>query len=177
VTAFSIRALRIYAPKPHRTEYEQAVRRATAWLVAAEPATTCERALQLLGLAWGGVDAENERVGAAARALLAEQRSDGGWGQLPTLASDADGTGLAMVALNEAGILRAADTAYQRGVRYLLHTQLEDGSWYVASRSLPFQPYFESGFPHGRDQWISIAASNWAAMALARASSVRGHTP
>jgi hypothetical protein len=69
------------------------------------------------------------------------------------------------------------DTAYQRGIRYLLKTQLEDGSWYVTSRSLPFQPYFESGFPHGRDQWISIAASNWAAMALARAAPVHGPTP
>jgi len=32
---------------------------------------------------------------------------------------------------------------------------------------LPFQPYFESGFPHGDDQWISAAATSWAAMALA----------
>jgi ankyrin repeat protein len=177
VTAFSIRALRVYAPKPHRRTYQQAIERGTAWLMTAEPKTTYERALQLLGLAWGGVDARHERVRTAARALLAEQRSDGGWGQLPTLASDAYGTGQAMVALHEAGALRAADAAYQRGVRYLLNTQLEDGSWYVTSRSLPFQPYFESGFPHGPDQWISIAASNWASMALARAAPVRGPTP
>ncbi len=52
-------------------------------------------------------------------------------------------------------------------MRYLVATQLEDGSWYVPSRSMPFQPYFESGFPHGPDQWISMAASNWAATALA----------
>jgi hypothetical protein len=36
----------------------------------------------------------------------------------------------------------------------------------VTSRSTPVQPYFESGFPHGKDQFISIAASNWATMAL-----------
>jgi hypothetical protein len=29
-----------------------------------------------------------------------------------------------------------------------------------------FQPYFESGFPHGHDQWISAAATAWATMAL-----------
>src|SRR5215813_1842677 len=46
-------------------------------------------------------------------------------------------------------------------------TQLEDGSWYVRTRASPIQPYFESGFPHGRDQWISAAATNWATMALA----------
>ena len=29
-----------------------------------------------------------------------------------------------------------------------------------------FQPYYESGFPHGKDQFISIAASSWAVRAL-----------
>lgn len=52
----------------------------------------------------------------------------------------------------------------------LLSTQLEDGSWYVKSRAIKIQPFFESGFPHGHDQWISVAASNWAIMALAGAA-------
>ena len=106
----------------------------------------------------------------AARDLLREQRTDGGWGELPSLASDAFATGQALVALKEAGALAATDPAYQRGVEFLLSTQLEDGSWYVRSRSIPFQPYFESGFPHGHDQWISAAATNWAAMALVAAA-------
>ena len=71
------------------------------------------------------------------------------------------------MALKEAGALPVTDKAYKRGIEFLLKTQLEDGSWYVKSRSIPFQPYFESGFPHGHDQWISAAASNWATMALA----------
>jgi ankyrin repeat protein len=45
--------------------------------------------------------------------------------------------------------------------------QFEDGSWLVKSRSVKFQPYFQSGFPHGHDQWISAAGTAWAAMALA----------
>jgi hypothetical protein len=40
----------------------------------------------------------------------------------------------------------------------------------VKSRSKPFQPYYESGFPHAKDQFISIAASGWATAALAVAS-------
>jgi hypothetical protein len=47
-----------------------------------------------------------------------------------------------------------------------MNSQCEDGSWYVRSRAMPVQPYFESGFPHGRDQFISAAATNWAVMAL-----------
>jgi hypothetical protein len=39
----------------------------------------------------------------------------------------------------------------------------------VKARALVIQPYFESGFPYGHDQFISVAASNWAAMALALA--------
>jgi hypothetical protein len=102
----------------------------------------------------------------AGLALLKEQRPEGGWGQAPALASDAYATGQAMVALRESGIVDASAPQYRRGVRFLLNTQFEDGSWYVRSRSIPFQPYFESGFPYHDDQWISVAATNWAAMAL-----------
>ena len=73
-----------------------------------------------------------------------------------------------MVALRESGI-DAAAPQYQQGVRFLLNSQFEDGSWFVRSRSIPFQPYFESGFPYGKDQFISMAASSWALTALALA--------
>ena len=63
-------------------------------------------------------------------------------------------------------IAAADDPAYQRGLAYLLKTQLDDGSWHVVSRSKPFQPYYESGFPHGKDQFISCAATGWATWAL-----------
>jgi hypothetical protein len=92
-------------------------------------------------------------------------------GNLPSLASDAYATGQALVALKEAGAVDVSSPSYKRGIEFLLKTQLEDGSGYVKSRANPIQPYFESGFPHGRDQWISAGASNWAtAMALVLAS-------
>jgi hypothetical protein len=71
-----------------------------------------------------------------------------------------------LVALKEAGVVTVTDTAYKRGALFLMNSQCEDGSWYVRSRSIPFQPYFESGFPYGADQFISDAATNWATMAL-----------
>jgi hypothetical protein len=37
----------------------------------------------------------------------------------------------------------------------------------VKTRSIWLQPYFESGFPYGRDQFISTAGTAWASMALA----------
>jgi hypothetical protein len=43
---------------------------------------------------------------------------------------------------------------------------MEDGSWLVRTRAPSFQPYFDSDFPHGHDQFISAAATNWAVMAM-----------
>ena len=164
-TAISLRALALSAPSARRAEIADRIRRATKWLETAEPKTTEERALQLLGLAWGdagGIAREHR-----ASELLAMQRDDGGWSQTPGLSSDAYATGETLVALHQSGQLRPGDAAYNRGISFLLKTQLPDGSWFVQTRSLPVQPYFESGFPHGKSQFISCAATSWAVMALA----------
>lgn len=164
VTAATIRSLLAYAPKSHRADYRKAVDRAVGWLERAEPAGTEDHAFHILGLIWGG--GSREQIRKTASRLLALQRADGGWGQTPALASDAYATGQALVALRESGIIASGSAAYQRGVRYLVQSQLEDGSWLVRSRAPSFQPYFDSDFPHGFDQFISAAASNWAVMAL-----------
>src|SRR5262249_6851642 len=114
-------------------------------------------------------DATPAQLEATAKDLLAAQRSDGGWAQTDELASDAYATGSALVALHQAGRLATDDPAYRRGLSFLLATQKPDGTWFVASRSRRFQLYFESGFPYGKDQFIAVAASGWAAAALALA--------
>ena len=81
------------------------------------------------------------------------------------MASDAYATGQALYALQLSQV-KVAPQTLQRGVRYLLQTQLEDGTWFVASRTLGFQPQVQTGFPHGPDQFISAAATAWAAIAL-----------
>ena len=167
VTALSMRALQVYAPPSLRSEYEPAIRKAAEWIAAAAPRDTQDRASKLLGLHWSG--ARPEAIRKAAKDLIAQQRADGGWSQLPTLESDAYATGQALYALAESGT-RTSDRAYQKGVRFLLNTQLADGSWFVKSRAVALQPHFEAGFPHGKDQFISAAATNWAAIALARAT-------
>jgi hypothetical protein len=120
--------------------------------------------MRLLGLVWSKADRKD--IEQASTELLAQQRPEGGWAQLAGLESDAYATGQALVALHEAGTLTPSDQAFQQGVAYLLRTQLADGSWVVRTRSSPFQPLKDSGFPHGRDQWISAAGTSWAAMAL-----------
>ena len=82
------------------------------------------------------------------------------------MGSDAYATGEALYALNAAGPMPASDPVYAKGVRYLLNTQAADGTWHVKTRSIWIQPYFESGFPYGTDQWISAAGTSWATIAL-----------
>lgn len=165
VAAVAMRGMQIYAPKPQRAEYAQAVRQAAAWIAKAQPQCTEDRAFQLLALAWS--DAAKPAIRKAADALLAQQRPDGGWSQIPTLPSDAYASGEALVALQQSAAVTAADPACKRGLEFLRTTQAEDGSWYVRRRALPIQPFFESGFPYGKDQFISASATNWAATALA----------
>ena len=110
-----------------------------------------------------------EMIRKASDDLLATRRDDGGWSQLDGGTSDAYATGSALVALHLAGRLATDSPAYRGGLRFLIADQREDGSWFVKSRSKPFQPYFESGFPHGKDQFISMAASSWAVAALSLA--------
>ncbi len=110
----------------------------------------------------------DESLAAMQKELLATQNSDGGWAQLPAseqAASDAYATATAMKALIDSGI-STQHAAYTRGLQYLLKNQKPDGSWHVATRSKPIQKYFESGFPHGVDQFLSMQATCWAIIAL-----------
>ena len=86
------------------------------------------------------------------------------------MTSDAYATGQALVALSESGSATLTNRAYKKGIEFLLRTQAEDGTWFVESRSVPIQAYFESGFPYGVHQWVSAAATAWATTALAQAT-------
>jgi hypothetical protein len=144
------------------------------WIVGTPARDTEDRVFRLLSLQ--AADAPASDINTAVKELLARQRQDGGWAQLdsgdPVRAteSDAYATATALVALHTVGGVPADDPAYQKGLAYLLKTQLADGSWHVISRSKPFQPYYESGFPHEKDQFISCAATGWATWALVLAT-------
>jgi hypothetical protein len=164
--------------------------RTLGWLQRAQPKETEDRVFRLWGLKHAGASPDD--LDAAVTDLLKTQRPDGGWSQLiepadaaktndgkglavagrtpaPALTSDAYATGSALVVLHLAGAVRTDHPAYHHGLNFLIRSQREDGSWYVKSRSHPFQTYFESGFPHGPDQFISAAATGWAVAALALA--------
>ena len=165
-TALSIRALRTYSIPGRKEEFGARVRRAATWLNKYQARTGEEKAMRLAGLAWAS--ASQSFIRSATIQLKASQHEDGGWSQLDTLPSDAYATGQALYALHAAR--ESSREVVEKGVRFLLDTQLADGSWHVRSRAYPIQPnYFDTGFPHGRDQWISAAGTSWACVGLSLA--------
>jgi len=167
-TALALRAMHLYMPAELGKETHERSARARTWLIKTEPHSTEDSTYRLLGLYWAGASADECRR--AAHDLLALQRPDGGWAELPHMQPDAYSTGDALVALHEAGAVAVTDAAWQKGLHYLLSTQEADGSWHVHTRMLSpaavSPPYIESGFPYGHDQYLSTDATCWAAMAL-----------
>jgi hypothetical protein len=134
-----IRMLRDYEIPARKQEFAQRIERARAWLLNTKPVTTEDQAMRLSGLVLSG--ASGEEIGKAAKAVLALQRPDGGWGGNPHMRSDAYATAGALLALAESKVIKVADPAYKKGMDYLLSTQFPDGAWHVRSRAIKFQPY------------------------------------
>jgi hypothetical protein len=160
----AIHAIKHYGWPGCKEEFAASVERGRRWLWKVKAETNEEAVFQLLGLHWAGEPAE--KLADLAHALLRRQRKDGGWAQLPTLESDAYATGEALYTLARTVKHPVTDPAWQRGLRFLLERQGDDGTWHVARRAFPFQPTMKSGFPHHRDSWLSAAATSWAVLAL-----------
>ena len=165
-TAFMVRALKAYGAPSDVVDTTARIAKARQWLLGTKATRLQEHAFKVLGLKWSGT--EPRAIEGAARDLQALQQPDGGFSQLPTLGSDAYATGIALFALHEAG-MPSTHRVYQAGLTFLLRTQAADGTWHVRTRSLEFQPYFESGYPYERDQWISAAGTAYATLAIAAA--------
>src|SRR5437773_8093154 len=167
VSYVALRGLKMFGTTGQQERIAQRTAQVRQWLLNTPAQETEDRVfrLRLLHVA----EAPKDEIRGAAHELLETQRADGGWAQLASLDSDAYATGTALVALHQAGGVATADPAYRNGLRFLLGTQLDDGSWHVPTRSTPIQTYYESGYPHGEDQFISITAPGWATTALALA--------
>lgn len=169
-TTLAIYALQSFGEEEQSEAIDARLARARGWLQTASVKSTEDRVFRLQSLQQ--LDVEQDRLREFGQELIAQQRDDGGWAQLPELDSDAYATGTALVTLQQSECLPVSDPVYQRGVRFLLQSQQEDGSWHVVTRAKPIQQYFESGFPHGKDQFISMAATCWSTMALAAITEV-----
>jgi N-acyl-D-amino-acid deacylase len=163
-TFFALESIQHFSTTSQRGRAIARIDQARNWLLKTPPQNTEDRVFRLWALHSLSADTKS-----AAQDLLRTQHEEGGWAQLENMTSDAYATGTALVALHRTGSVASGDPAFLRGVQWLLKAQLPDGSWHVVSRAKPFQKYFESGYPHGKDQFISITAACWATTALALA--------
>jgi ankyrin repeat protein len=169
-TALSIHAIKSYGWQGRKAEFAASVEHARRWLWTVKAQTNEEAIYQMLGLRWAGES--TEMMTCLVGSLRKGQRKDGGWAQLPTLETDAYATGQALYTLAQIVKNPLTDPTWQRGLRFLLETQEDDGTWHVARRAFPFQPTMNSGFPHHRDSWISAAGTSWAVLALTQVAPV-----
>ncbi len=174
-TYVALRGLHEFAPEASNTSKKNRFDAAAKWLSSTQPADTEDAVFRLKSLRI--VQAEDAVAEFAIEDLLKQQKPDGGWAQKSDMECDVYATSSVMASLLTAGQLPPDHPAIQSGVQFLLDKQLEDGTWHVVTRADGFQPYYETGFPHGEDQFISVAASSWATMALLRSLPNAGTTP
>jgi hypothetical protein len=167
VSYVALRGLKTFGTTGQQDRIVKRTAQVRQWLLNTPAQETEDRVFRLRALHAAG--APQDEIRDAAQDLLKTQRADGGWAQLDGLEGDAYATGTALVALHQTGGIATADPAYRNGLRFLLAKQLDDGSWHVPTRSTPIQTYYESGYPHDEDQFISITAAGWATTALALA--------
>jgi len=180
-TVVAASGIRMYASSSQRSEATAALEKARRWLSAARVECHEDQVARAWGLYRLGGDTD-EQLAAARAALLASQRSDGGWSPAEGMESDAYATGSTLYVLFETASSPASQTpaganpadsetvrtALSRAAEWLVKNQCADGSWHVVTRATPVQLYFDNGDPHGKDQFISLAATGWATAALAK---------
>jgi N-acyl-D-amino-acid deacylase len=180
-TVVAASGIRMYANPSQRAEATAALDKARGWLSGAKVEFHEDQVARVWGLHQLGGDTE-EQLAAGRAALLASQRSDGGWAPSEGLESDAYATGSTLYVLLETADgsaryrpaptkeadLKGVARPLSRATEWLLKNQCADGSWHVVTRATPVQLYFDNGDPHGKDQFISLAATGWATAALAK---------
>ena len=88
-------------------------------------------------------------------------RTDGGWGQLKDLPSDAYATGQALYVLNLAGADGGSEPV-RRAIQFLISSQNADGSWPMTPRS------HEGATPSTNTMPITYFGSAWGTLGLLR---------
>jgi hypothetical protein len=152
----------VEGPAPETAAFVRAGRaKALAWLRRSPTEDSSQSASLRLLIA--ALDPQSGFVVATEiESLLKRRNRDGGWSQIPSMASDAYATGQALYALNVAGVkLNRPDIV--KSVGFLLNSQQPDGSWLRIPRGSAYRTPSISPSP------IVHCATAWAALALMRA--------
>ncbi len=110
-----------------KQQLKAASSRALAWMNAANPVTNQDKVFKIMILARFAPD-KRPAMWALVDKLASEQQADGGWKETAAMdGSNAFATGQVLYAYQQAGVSVLSPT-FQRGVDYLLKTQVNDAS-------------------------------------------------
>lgn len=156
-TANSLVAFKRAYTETNNPRYKDAADRALAWIVAAQPPTggsfsTQDKVFKILALARFGVAEYKPAIQQIVEQLIAEQTPSGGWSECLTNYKDPNpfSTGQVLYAFKQAGV-SISSSPFIKGVKYLLATQREDGSWKADGNTMHTQ-----GAPYPPSMWAII---------------------
>ena len=138
-----------------KERFRQQIHRAERWLLNKKPKTVLDAAAILLA-----VESLDRQESAAQRSRSLEvirkgENPDGGWGPYVNSVAEPFDTALVLLALVKHPKEKDANKLIERGRRYLITSQFEDGSWPETTRPANAESYPQR-----------ISTSGWATMAL-----------
>jgi len=128
VTGNALVALEWGASNGGDARLKQAANRALAWIATHVPTTTQDKVFKVISLMGYGTLEQKKSIWSTVESLTREQQEDGGWKETAAMeGSNAFATGQVLYAFKQAGVSVLSPT-FQRGVQYLLKTQVNDTS-------------------------------------------------
>lgn len=160
-TAWCIMAMEAGTDAAKPSSEREAIVKAKAWLDSQAPTNLQTKVFKI----WMALREKKTRaqLQPSLDELLAFQRPDGGWRQVPEMASDAYATGQTLYVLSLAGFT-ADQPPIKRGIAFLIASQKPDGSWPMISRST----LGPKRVPTKLLTPITCAAGSWATLSLVK---------
>jgi hypothetical protein len=128
VTGNALVALEWGASNGGGATLKPAANRALTWIATHVPTTTQDKVFKVISVMRYGTPEQKKSAWSTVESLTREQQEDGGWKEIAALdGSNAFATGQVLYAYQQAGVSVLSPT-FQRGVQYLLRTQVNDAS-------------------------------------------------
>jgi hypothetical protein len=135
--------------------FQQQSQRAEHWLINKKPKTVLDAAAVLLSLESLNQQETTEQRSRCFEVIRKGENPDGGWGPFINSQAEPFDTALVLLALAKHPKKKETTALIERGRRYLVNSQFEDGSWPETTR-----PANANSYPQ------RISTTGWVTMAL-----------
>ncbi|MAD80414.1 MAG: hypothetical protein CMJ50_06170 [Planctomycetaceae bacterium] len=159
-TAISLRVL----TSADRKRFKPHIEKADSWLRTHRPKTVLDAAATLIGLGTSKDHAAVRQRRLCVGLIQEAQDRSGGWGPFVISAPEPFDTAVVLLGLSQLGDDAKRRQMIQRGHRYLMEGQFDDGSWPETTRPANAESYAQR-----------IATTGWATLALLATMTQESH--